>query len=281
MDRDGLADFLRRRRASVLPGDVDLPEGRRRRTAGLRREEVASLAHVSTDFYTRMEQRRGSRPSPETVASLASALRLNPDETDHLYRLAGYVPPPRGLRADRASEGLKRILDALEVPAHVVSDLGVTLAQNPMSRALLGDHSRLVGPAASVYHRWFTDPTERERWTAEDHDKHSRSYVAALRAAHSRSGGDPAAQAMVDRLSAVSPEFAELWSRHEVGRRTDTTKRVEHPLVGRLTLDCQVLSTPDGLASLVVFTPRPGSDDAERLQLLAVLGTQEFARDEA
>lgn len=281
MDRDGLADFLRRRRASVSPGDVGLPEGRRRRTAGLRREEVAALAYVSTDFYTRMEQARGSRPSPETVAALAGALRLTPAESDHLHRLAGHVPPPRTQRADRASEGLQRVLASLDAPAHVVSDLGVTLAQNPLSRALLGDHSRHHGLAASVYHRWFTDPAERERWTTEDHDRHSRSYVASLRMAHGRTSGDPAAQALVDALHARSPEFARLWAQHEVGPRTDTTKRVEHPLVGRLTLDCQVLTSPDGLESLVVFTPAPGSDDAERLQLLAVLGTQEFATGDA
>src|ERR1700689_5601515 len=117
MDRDGLADFLKRRRAALQPGDVGLHAGERRRTRGLRREEGASLAHMSSDFYARLEQRRGSRPSQQTIAALARALRLTPDERDHLYGLAGYTAPPRAYRTDHASPGLLRVLERLDTPA--------------------------------------------------------------------------------------------------------------------------------------------------------------------
>src|ERR1700759_2018197 len=167
MDREDLADFLRRRREALRPDDVGMPAGRRRRTAGLRREEVAQLANMSTDFYARIEQRRGSRPSEATVAALARALRLTLDERDHLFHLAGYEPPARGIRSDHVSPPLLRILDHLDTPAQVTSDLAVTLAQNELAIALPGDHSVYEGPARSNYYRWFTDPEVREH-TPED-----------------------------------------------------------------------------------------------------------------
>lgn len=277
MDRDGLADFLRLRRSALQPEDVGLAPTRRRRTAGLRREEVAQLAHMSTDFYARLEQRRGARPSAETVAALARALRLDPDERDHLHRLAGHVPPPRSGRPDEVSFALLRVLHRIDSPAMVVSDLGEVLAQNAMGEALLGRATGLRGRRASVYWRWFTEPAERERWPAEDHPIHSRSYVRTLRLAHGRAGGDPAAEELVAALLEASPEFAGLWAQHEVGPRTDSRKRIDHPLVGRLELDCQVLTSEDGRERLVVFTPLPGSEEEDRLKLLDVLGTQSFA----
>ena len=116
IDREDLADFLRSRRAALQPDDVGLPAGQRRRTAGLRREEVAALANMSPDFYARIEQRRGSRPSRATIAALARALRLTLDQRDHLFNLAGYEPPPRGFCSDHVSPPLLRVLDHLEVP---------------------------------------------------------------------------------------------------------------------------------------------------------------------
>jgi transcriptional regulator with XRE-family HTH domain len=274
MDRDGLADFLRRRREALRPEDVGLREGRRRRTAGLRREEVALLAHMSTDFYARLEQRRGSRPSEQTVGALARALRLTQDERDHLFQLAGHVAPPRGFRSDHVTPALLRVLDRLDTPAQVVSDLGVVLAQNPLAEALLGDQMQFTGLERSVVYRWFTDPAERERWPEADHAEHSRSYAASLRVAH---GHDPAgAQPLVDALLERSPEFAALWELHEVATRANTSKRVQHPTVGLIELDCQILTSDNQLERLVVFTATPGSEDAERLAMLAVIGTETF-----
>ena len=200
MDRDGLADFLRRRREALRPSDVGLPEGARRRTAGLRREEVAALASMSSDFYTRLEQRRGSRPSPSMVASIARALRLTQDERDHLFRLAGHLAPPRGHRSGHVSPALMRVLDRLDTPAQVTDDLGTVLRQNPLAEALLGEQA-----GQNVIERWFTDAAARERWPSEDHDTVSRSYVAHLRAVVR--DDDPEARALVERLRA-SAEFA-------------------------------------------------------------------------
>jgi transcriptional regulator with XRE-family HTH domain len=278
MDREDLADFLRRRRESLQPDDVGLPAGRRRRTAGLRREEVAALANMSTDFYARIEQRRGSRPSRETIAALSRALRLTLDERDHLFNLAGYEPPPRGIRSDHVSPPLLRILDHLDAPAQVTSDLAVTLVQNELAVALLGVQTEFEGPARSLFYRWFTDPAERDHYPVEDHDQHSRSYVANLRAVSGRSGEDAEARELVERLLSESPEFARLWGEHEVAVRRDTHKRIVHPSVGLLELDCQILTAENQTERLLVFTAAPGSEDAERLRLLAVVGNQTFAR---
>jgi transcriptional regulator with XRE-family HTH domain len=277
MDRDGLADFLRRRREALQPEDVGLAKGRRRRTSGLRREEVAALASMSTDFYARLEQRRGSRPSESMVAAIARALRLTQDERDHLFRLAGHAAPSRDFRTEHVSPALLRVLDRLDTPAQVVSDLGVTLAQNPLAEALMGVQTDRVGLERSTFYRWFTDPAERSLFPEEDHPLHSRSYVANLRAVHSRAGDDPEAQALIDALLRASPEFAELWERHEVAVRGGTAKRMVHPAVGELTLDCQILTSENQLEKLVVFTASPGTADAEKLALLAVVGTQAFA----
>jgi transcriptional regulator with XRE-family HTH domain len=277
MDRDGLADFLRRRREGLQPGDVGLAAGTRRRTRGLRREEVAALAHMSTDFYTRLEQRRGSRPSEETVTALARGLRLTQDERDHLFALAGHNPPPRTVRADHASPGLLRVLDLVECPAQIGSDLGVTLAQNSLAEALVGVQTRHSGLRRSLIYRWFTDPAERRLHPEEDHPAHSRRHVASLRAVHGRSGEDPEARALVEQLLRQSQEFTALWERHEVGSPSGTLKRFLHPLVGPLTLDCQILTSEQNLTErLVMFTASPGSEDAHRLELLSVIGSQGF-----
>lgn len=271
MDRDGLAHFLRRRRGSLRPEDVGLEAGPRRRTAGLRREEVAAMAHISADFYTRLEQRRGARPSQATAASLARALRLDRVERDHLFALAGHTPPPHTLRSDAPSPGLLRVLEQLETPAMIVSDLGVTLRQNRLAEALLGDHSAFTGPARSMIYRWFTEPERRALHPVEDQEASARRHVAALRAVHGRPEPDPEADELVARLLADSEEFAALWERHEVGSRAMRDKRFVHPLVGELTLDCQNLTSANVTEQLVVFSAAPGSVDEARLEMLAEL----------
>jgi transcriptional regulator with XRE-family HTH domain len=276
MDRDGLADFLKRRRDALQPDDVGLHAGARRRTQGLRREEVAGLAHMSTDFYARLEQRRGSRPSQQTTAALARALRLTPDERDHLFGLAGHTAPPRAFRTDHPSPGLLRVLYRLDTPAQIVSDLGVTLAQNALAEALAGVQTHHTGLRRSMIYRWFTDPAQRRIHPEEDHQMHSRLHVASLRAVHGRAADDPEARELLERLLHESEEFAALWERHEVASRTGTLKRFIHPLIGPLTLDCQVLTSENITEKLVVFTASPGSKDAEGLALLSVVGSQAF-----
>lgn len=280
MDRPQLADFLRRRREALQPEDVGLVKGPRRRTSGLRREEVATLASMSTDYYSRLEQQRGPQPSEQMLASIARGLRLSQDERDHLFRLAGHTAPGRVRRSDHVSPALMRVLDRLDTPAQVISDLGETLVQNPFAVALLGNQTVYTGPARSVVYRWFTDPSERDIYPEADHDRHARMYVAALRGAVARGGDDdPRARELADRLLAESAEFAGLWAEHEVGFRTSDRKRMVHPRVGIIELDCQTLVAEDQAQVLLVYTATPGTEDHEKLQLLSIIGDQRFSTD--
>jgi transcriptional regulator with XRE-family HTH domain len=280
MDRVLLADFLRRRREALQPEDVGLARGARRRTKGLRREEVAMLASMSTDYYTRLEQQRGPQPSPSMLTAISRALRLSLTERDHLYRLAGHIPPRSDVRSDHVAPGMRRVLDRLDTPAMVTNDLGEVLAQNPLAIALLGDESRF-GPEdlnRSRFYRWFTDPHERAVHPVEEHDAYSRSYVAVLHLAIGRRRADPRGRALVDRLLRVSPEFASLWGEHDVSWRPGPDRKTFlHPEVGQMELDCETLSAEDDSQILLVYTATPGTESAERLRLLDVVGSQTFS----
>ncbi|MFC6021127.1 helix-turn-helix transcriptional regulator [Plantactinospora solaniradicis] len=275
MERDRLAAFLRTRREALQPEDVGLPRGRRRRTGGLRREEVAALSGMSTDYYSRLEQQRGPHPSEQMLAAIARGLRLSLDERDHLFRLAGYATPRRVLRTDHINPGMMRIFDRLEdTPAQVVNLLGETLTQTRLAIALLGDDSRHTGLARSLHYRWFTDPATRRSYPEEDHPTHSRLFAASLHDAYTREGRGSRAAAIVDALLAVSPEFAEIWREHPILGPYCAPKRIQHPQVGLLELDCQTLVDPDQSQALLVYTAVPGSESYEKLQLLSVLGDQ-------
>jgi hypothetical protein len=155
--------------------------------------------------------------------------------------------------------------------------LGETLLQTPAAVALLGNETQYTGNARSATYRWFTDPAARERYHPEDHDENSRINVALLRAAVTRGEtGSPAAD-LADILRRTSEEFARLWAHHEVGLRWSETKRFVHPQLGRLDLYCQLLLEPDQGQSLLVFTATPGTESHEKLDLLTVLGTDQFA----
>jgi hypothetical protein len=280
MDRAQLADFLRHRREALQPEDVGRARSPRRRTSGLRREEVALLASMSTDYYTRLEQQRGPQPSPPMLAAIARALRLTLAERDHLYRLAGHTPPRSDVRTDYVSPGMQRVLDRLDTPAMVTNDLGEVLAQNPLAVALIGDETRFATGEAdrSRFHRWFTDPSERALHAPEEHDRLSRSYVAALRIATARHPDDPRGRVLVDRLLQASPEFANLWADHDVSWRPGVEpKTFQHPQVGRMELECQTLIAESESQILVVYTATPGTESAERLRLLGVVGGQDFS----
>ena len=276
MDREQLADFLRRRRDALQPEDVGLNAGQRRRTRGLRREEVAGLCYMSVDYYTRLEQRRGPQPSSDMLAAIARGMRLTLDERDHLFRLAGRVPPPRTARSGHVKPGLMRILDRLDCPAQIITDLGQTLVQNEAAVALLGDDSHLRGLERSMVYRWFADPAQRSVHPEEDHAYHSRVFVADLRAAVALRADDAEANELVEALRARSREFDELWREHEVAVRRRDRKRIVHPELGMIELDCQILTDEDRSQMLLVFTATPGSEDAEKLELLEVIGDQRF-----
>jgi len=278
MDRGALADFLRRRREALQPQEVGLPIGARRRTRGLRREEVAALAAMSTDYYTRLEQQRGPQPSEQMLASLARALRLTGDERDYLFQIAGHSAPTAAAAATHVAPALLRVLDRLsDTPALILSNLGETLVQNRMADALFGDKSGYTGLARSEIYRWFTDPDERRRYPEHDRDRQSRAQVANLRAAYGSMGPRSRAGELARALQKASPEFAALWERHEVARRFEDHKTLIHPELGPIEVDCQVLFTEDQSQALLVLTAPPRTEGFEKLQLLGVVGQQRFA----
>lgn len=278
IDRAGLAAFLRRRREILQPEDVGVPRGARRRTTGLRREEVAVLCHMSTDYYSRLERERGPHPSEQMVAAIAQGLHLSLDERDHLFRLAGHQPPTRGPASQHISPGLVRILDRLDdTPAEIVTELGETLRQTPTGIALSGDLSVHTGLSRAVGYRWFMDPRARERYLPDDHEHLSRVYVAGLRSVLTLRGPGSRAAQYADDLQQGSAEFRELWARHEVGIAPAQVKRFVHPEVGVLELNCQTLLDPDQSHRLLVYTADVGSSSHEKLQLLSVIGAQALA----
>ena len=280
VDRPALADFLRRHRELLQPQDVGLPTGPRRRAPGLRREEVAQLATMSADYYPRLEQHRGPQPSTQMLAALARALRLTNAERDYLYRVAGHAAPDRDAASDHVSPGMLRVLDRLtDSPALVLTPLNETLVQNPLARALFGDQTAFTGLERSGIYRWFAHPDDRGLYPPQAHERQSRSMVAALRAAHGVASTRAKADRLVRELTRISPEFTQLWARHEVGRRFEDHKVLLHPEVGAVEVDCQVLFTEDASQTLLVLTAAPRSEAEGRLRLLSVLGTQAFTAD--
>lgn len=277
MDRPEFADFLRRCRTRLSPADVGLGEGARRRTPGLRREEVAQLAGMSADYYTRLEQARGPRPSRQMLSALARALRLTADERDHLFHLTGEEPPRETGGSGHVRPGLLLVLDRLhDTPAQVVSDFGDVLAQNPMAAALTGDVAARPPAMRNTVRRMFTDQAALALFPPEDHETMARSHVANLRAVLAARPDDPRPAALVAELLASSPRFARLWDEHEVAVRRSDVKRFNHPVVGPLELDCEVLLSAEHDQRLIVYTARPGSDSYERLRLLRVVGLQDL-----
>lgn len=275
IDRAGLAAFLRSRRESLHPEDVGLPSGQRRRTSGLRREEVAALCHMSTDYYARLEQERGPQPSEQMIGSIAQGLHLSLDERDHLYRLAGHNPPARGAVSEHVSPGLLRILDRLDdTPAEIVTELGETLRQTPLGVALTGDTTRFTGPDRSLGYRWFADAATRRLYDPIDHAFLSRMFASGLREIATLRGPGSRAAHLAELLLGQSAEFREVWDQHEIGIRPRDVKHFIHPELGALELTCQRLTDPDQSHSLLVYTAIPGSESHEKLQLLSVIGAQ-------
>ena len=273
IDRAGLAEFLRNRRGALQPEDVGLPRGQRRRTDGLRREEVAALCHMSTDYYSRLERERGPHPSPQMLASIAQGLHLSIEERDHLFRLAGQQPPVRGGGGEHISPGMLRILDRLDdTPAEIVTELGETLRQSPLGRTLVGDATAYTGPARSRGYRWFTDPASRAIYAPEEHSYLSRLYASGLRSLVTLRGPGSRAAYLADLLLESNEEFRTLWETHEIGLQPHHLKRFVHPEVGPLELNCQTLVDPGQSHLLFVYTAVPGSESYEKLQLLSVLG---------
>jgi transcriptional regulator with XRE-family HTH domain len=277
MDRDAMAEFLRSRREALRPEDIGLPPGARRRTRGLRRDEVAALAAMSTDYYTRLEQRRGPQPSDQMLASLARALRLTTSERDYLFQVAGRNAPSPVSAATHIAPALLRVLDRLEdTPALILSSLGEVLVQNRMADALFGDASGFTGLARSEIYRWFTVPDARRFYPEADRERQSRALVASLRAAYGEMGSVSRAGELVRALTKASPEFTKLWARQEVAKRFTDHKTLLHPELGAIEVDCQALFTEDQSQVLLVLTAPPRSEGYEKLRLLGVVGHEQF-----
>jgi transcriptional regulator with XRE-family HTH domain len=266
MDREGLAEFLRTRRSRVTPVDVGLPGTGRRRTPGLRREEVSHLAGMSADYYTRLEQGRGPHPSRQVLNAVARALMLTTDERAHLFHLAGHTPAPtRGPRQD-VPQGILQLLAGLDAtPAYVLDAKYNILAWNPMLTALYGDMSQTPQRERNVIRWIFSMPDLKEHLCDEEKSLFARGSVADLRAAAARYPDDRGIGDLVAEMLALSPEFAEIWAEHEVEVRRDSRKHFVHPEVGPLDLLCQVLHIPDRDQRLVLYTAEPDSPAQEAL----------------
>lgn len=275
MEYSDLSDFLRKRREALQPEDVGLPRGRRRRTPGLRREEVAALAAMSADYYSRLEGGRGPQPSVEMLGAIARALRLTLEERDHLFLLAGHGTPPRSTNSDHVDPGMLRILDRLrDTPAMLLNRHGETVAQTPAHVAFAGEQTNYDGFERSEVYRWFAHPEERALYAEPEVGTHSRLLVSKLRTVATIDGPKSYAASLVAELRKRSPEFAEIWQAHEVVVSHSRTKRFRHPSVGELELYCELIDNRDQQQTLIVFTAEPGSESAEKLRLLSVLGSQ-------
>ncbi|GAB1822713.1 helix-turn-helix transcriptional regulator [Herbidospora sp. RD11066] len=274
MDRNGLADFLRTRRARLKPRDVGLPDGARRRTEGLRRQEVAELAGMSIDYYIRLEQGRGPHPSRQVLNALARALMLNGDERAHLYHLAGEVPghrhfageapgdgPARTAKAPR--QGIQELLATLtDVPAYVLDDGFDILAANPLALHLIpylkvgGNEMRGI----------FSGPLHHE--VCRYADSFAAAAVRELRAA---TATRPELRELVAELTAGSPLFAGLWAAHDVEIRRELRKQLLHAVVGEIDVRRQILDIPDSGQRLIMYVPIPGTGAQEALRTVREL----------
>ncbi|MEU4410434.1 helix-turn-helix transcriptional regulator [Streptosporangium sp. NPDC023963] len=271
-----LGEFLRARREALTPQDVGLPEHGRRRVKGLRREEVAMLAGMSSDYYVRLEQGRESSPSPQVVEAVARALSLDEEAAEHLRRLVRPAARRRDAADDLVSPQLLRLMDGWPTsPAFVLGPALDILAANTLATAL---HEGFT--AGNLARMVFTDPAGREFY--RDWERAAHSCVAELRAAYGHDPESARINRLAEELSSASPAFADLWSRHEVKPKTQETKHLRHPRVGDLDIQFSAF-TVNGAPNqqLVVYQAEPVSATAaafERLRPSAVRETERSPR---
>jgi transcriptional regulator with XRE-family HTH domain len=274
----GTAEFggaVRRWRDRVPPQAAGLPAGGHRRTAGLRREELALLAGISVDYVTRLEQGRALHPSAQVVEALARALRLAAGERAHLYRLAGLDAPGPDTVPTHVTPSVQRMLDRLAgTPVAVHDAIWTLLVANAPYAALMGEPADLRDKERNGVWRQFLGAPGRVHHTPQARRGFEAVLVTDLRAAADRYPADERLRALVAELLAGSERFARLWESGTVGRHESARKTVEHPQVGAVTLDCDVLTVGGSDLRINVYTAEPGTADAERLALLTVLGTQ-------
>jgi transcriptional regulator with XRE-family HTH domain len=281
VDRSELAAFLRSRRERLRPEDVGLPPGGRRRTPGLRREEVAVLAHISVEYYVRLEQGRAPRPSGEVLAGVADALRLTDPESAHLHLLAGTARSRTGLHRRDVRPSIQALLDRLPLTAgFVVSAAFEVLAWNDLAAALMEDFGPLGPEDRNLARRAFLGSSRSTAglYGVSDTTEFRQDAVMQLRTSAARYPTDPVVTGLVADLRAGSPEFARLWDRHDVQPAPGLRKTFRHPVVGEVTVDCDAMALTDHDQHLVLYSAPAGSHDGEALALLAVLGAEGVRR---
>lgn len=282
MDKLELGAFLRTRRERLRPEDVGLVSGSRRRTPGLRREEIAVLAHISTEYYVRLEQGRAPRPSAEVLAGISGALGLTDAESVHLHRLAGTAPIGGGLHNREVRPSILAMLGRMpHTAAMVISAAFEVLAWNDLAAALLEDFTDLDSDQRNLARRAFlgTESRGRSSYGIDDAAEFRQHVASELRASLTRYPTDPAIVGLVADLREGSTEFARLWDRHDVTHPPMLTKTFRHPSVGPVTVDCDSLAIADRDQHLVLYTAPLGSRDAEALALLGVLGSERMSAD--
>ena len=259
-NRAELAAFLRARRARLSPRQAGLPGAGgpgRRRTPGLRRQEVAQLAGMSVDYYIRLEQGRGPHPSRQVLSALARALMLTADERDYLFRVAGESPPLVAGPSREITPGIRHLLDSMPgTPAYVLDAASNVLAWNALATHFIGNLSSYEDRNMI---RWTFLRTAQAVWSDEDFVRFTRSTVADLRAAYARYPGDAGIDSLVTEMLALSPRFAQMWAEHEVEVRGPMLKHVTHPVVGPLEFECQVLHIAETGQRLIAYCAAPGS----------------------
>jgi transcriptional regulator with XRE-family HTH domain len=269
-DTGEVGAFLKARRAELTPREVGLPEtGRQRKVAGLRREEVAQLAAISVDYYTRLEQGR-VQASASVLATLARALRLDEDQQTYLYEIAGKTDarPRRRRPAQKVRPAVRRLLDRLgATPALVLGSRLHILDWNQAAAALYTDFSRIPAADRNYLRLLFTHPTVRALHADWEHD--ARDAVAALRTEAAQDPHDPELVRLVGELSVQDQDFRTWWAEHRVNTASYGTKHYRHPIAGELTLDCDTWHSPDGSGQrLMVLTAEAGSPSDEALRIL-------------
>lgn len=274
---DELAGCLRAWRGRLTPADAGLSAGSKRRVSGLRREEVASLAGVSVDYLSRLEQGRAQAPSQSVLTSLARSLRLSEQERAHLFRLAGHMEPGPGTIDRHVTPSLQRLLDRLaDVPVIVVDAAGEIVAGNPLATALMGDNSGASRRERTLAWRHFTGLPSRVVRDERETEEAESTMVAELHDALGRFPADEHLGALIADLLEASPRFADLWLRHPVARVHARRKTFAHPEVGTITVDCEALSVQGSDLQMIVYTAPAGSPDAAALELLGTIGLQSF-----
>jgi transcriptional regulator with XRE-family HTH domain len=266
--RAELADFLRKRRANLKPDEVGLPNGGRRRTPGLRREEVAHLAGVGTTWYTWLEQGRDVRASLDVLEALSRALRLTPAERTHLVLLGRGEEPPPCKSDERVSPTVRRLIENLGAnPAFVMGRRWDYLAWNEAAIALFGDLGAVPKPARNHVWMHFMDAARREMFP--DWERSTRLIAAKFRADSARHIGDPEFERLIASLRKSSPEFCRAWKKHEVARSGEGRKTIVHPVVGTLVFEHAVFHPQEAPEQrLILYSPMPDEDTPAKLAQL-------------